>query len=78
LSEKPPASLYNRQPPVPAQALLLDAGAEWAVAKVENFCSAPVELHLGQAGAGWLLLRISFSKTWPQWGHTYSNIGISK
>jgi hypothetical protein len=46
------------------------------VAKVENCCSVFLEPHLGQIGAGWFLLRTSFSKLFLHFWQVYSKIGI--
>ena len=54
----------------------LDPGPALTVAKVENFCSARLEPHWGQAGASWLLFRTSFSKTYLHTGQAYSKIGM--
>jgi hypothetical protein len=64
-------------PPAGAHAAPSVLGPALAAAKVENFCSARLEPHLGQAGASWLRLKTSFSKTYPHSGQAYSKIGMA-
>jgi hypothetical protein len=67
----------RRQPPPEGAHVLpppLADGPE--VAKVENCCSVFLEPHLGHTGAGWFLLRTSFSNVFLHFWQVYSKIGI--
>ena len=70
-------STQRRQPPPEGAQVGVERVPALPELNVENFCSTCFEPQSGQAGASWLLPRISFSKSFPHFPQTYSKIGIA-
>ncbi len=69
-----PVGAHDEAALLPENPALLDP---WTLAaNVETFFRTSGLPQVGQVTAAALLLRTSFSKAVPQFGHTYSKIGI--